>query len=67
MHEGAAPLQCSQCDKTFFRKEDVARHMLSHTGEKRKYFIFIFIYCFWYSFQVKPKETNIVQVVVKYK
>lgn len=37
MHEGAAPLPCPQCDKTFFRKEDVARHMLSHTGEKRKY------------------------------
>lgn len=36
MHEGATPLPCSRCDKTFFRKEDVARHMLSHTGEKRK-------------------------------
>ncbi|XP_072388123.1 uncharacterized protein [Diabrotica undecimpunctata] len=34
MHEGAEPLPCSKCDKTFFRKEDVARHMLSHSGER---------------------------------
>ncbi|KAJ8973389.1 hypothetical protein NQ317_012105 [Molorchus minor] len=34
MHEGAQPLPCPQCDKTFFRKEDVARHLLSHSGAK---------------------------------
>lgn len=34
MHEGAEPLPCPKCEKTFFRKEDVARHMLSHSGEK---------------------------------
>lgn len=34
MHEGADPLRCPECDKTFFRKEDVARHMLSHSGLK---------------------------------
>ncbi|KAG5881749.1 hypothetical protein JTB14_029077 [Gonioctena quinquepunctata] len=34
MHEGAEPLPCSHCDKTFFRKEDVQRHMLCHSGER---------------------------------
>ncbi|CAH0550769.1 unnamed protein product [Brassicogethes aeneus] len=34
VHEGAKPLECGQCDKTFFRKEDLARHTLAHTGER---------------------------------
>lgn len=36
MHEGAEPLNCPQegCNKTFFRKEDIHRHMLTHSGEK---------------------------------
>ncbi|XP_066157522.1 zinc finger protein 678-like [Euwallacea fornicatus] len=36
MHEGAEPLNCPQegCTKTFFRKEDIQRHMMTHSGEK---------------------------------
>ncbi|KAF7280001.1 hypothetical protein GWI33_006517 [Rhynchophorus ferrugineus] len=36
MHEGAEPITCphSDCTKTFFRKEDLQRHWLTHTGEK---------------------------------
>ncbi|KAL1501100.1 hypothetical protein ABEB36_006488 [Hypothenemus hampei] len=36
MHEGAAPLPCpkTDCKKTFFRKEDIQRHLLTHSGQK---------------------------------
>lgn len=34
MHEGAEPLHCKDCDKTFFRKEDLSRHTIQHTGER---------------------------------
>ncbi|KAL3287899.1 hypothetical protein HHI36_002357 [Cryptolaemus montrouzieri] len=34
MHEGAEPLRCKDCDKTFFRKEDLARHAVSHSGAR---------------------------------
>ncbi|KAK5648329.1 hypothetical protein RI129_003221 [Pyrocoelia pectoralis] len=34
VHEGAKPMECDECDKTFFRKEDLARHKLLHSGVK---------------------------------
>lgn len=34
VHEGAEPLHCPTCPKTFVRKEDLARHSLLHSGIK---------------------------------
>ncbi|ENN80105.1 hypothetical protein YQE_03464, partial [Dendroctonus ponderosae] len=36
MHEGAAPTPCPEpgCGKTFFRKEDIHRHLITHSGER---------------------------------
>ncbi|XP_017781421.1 PREDICTED: protein suppressor of hairy wing-like isoform X2 [Nicrophorus vespilloides] len=36
VHEGAEPMNCPEdnCDKTFYRKEDLARHLNLHSGEK---------------------------------
>ncbi|CAH2012759.1 unnamed protein product [Acanthoscelides obtectus] len=34
MHEGADPIPCKVCGKTFFRNEDIQRHMVCHSNEK---------------------------------
>lgn len=34
VHEGAKPFECNSCQKTFVRKEDLARHAMVHTDIK---------------------------------
>ena len=35
MHQGVKPPECDYCKKTFIRKEDLARHVELHIGEKK--------------------------------
>lgn len=34
VHEGAKPFECTECNKTFVRREDMARHTVLHSGLK---------------------------------
>lgn len=34
VHEGAKPFECTECNKTFVRREDMSRHTVLHSGLK---------------------------------
>lgn len=50
-------MKCEHCDRHFIRKEDLARHTLTHTGVKGKNKI-TFIYLIFYLFSINSYKKN---------
>ena len=70
-HTGEKAYECSQCEKSFIRKEVLKRHMKSHTGDKSyqciecdKYFYLVVNFKYIWRLILEKKHMSVVNVIV---